>query len=1060
MWRNVNIVNPTMSRNAETLSVVRHYVATLDDEARLQHLNTTVDQVLLVSQSLLADRSKCKRTVHFCTHIEPIIRFIQRYSKAVDVMVQQTTPVALAWGCLRFLLEVSCLHPSQAHRLTHKAVGSFTSYFNCLSSTIQQIGDQVSTCKRFKEIHSDWDPFRKCLTAVYYDVLAFLFKVNQLFHTNRESIAFLFCCMNLADSLVSGLRLFGKAIFNTFDQEFQGCISSVSRHMALLEEQATFIHHRTTHLERRRQVMAWLAPVSFDNNLVGWWSRTTQGTNQWFLNSHQYTSWRDEQSHDSVMWLKGNAGVGKTFLSSSIVQDLRHVISQTSGVGLGYFFFDATECGRSSLLEASASIIAQISANCERIPAELLRRYESASRCGRSTISSLDNPMDILADALTGFRKAYLILDGIDESQEIAVMIREILTLKDISNVRILFVGRETNDTRTALSTYTTLKLEPALVQDDIDLFLRQELSRLAEQFEQFDLEYLTFDRLSATAKGSFLWAHLMIQNLRRAPNISTYLSMTTQLPVDLQSFYRSTLKSLSLHPVSTRTLGKDLLYWVCFAKRPLQWKELQHALSFDHETGAFRHDCLPFKSSVLELCNPLIDYDSNSDEFRPVHWSVCEFLARESNAQRQFGNIHTYPDPHFHLLQVCLSTLVDPAVIDAVHIQHNMSSLARYATLNWCDHLFQAQPSMPICETLNRFIVEKDQRRTWIARYMVLQVGRFPLQAMLQQLRRVQSRLPVSADQPSPPGSVFDILEDMFETMLVLATHCAQDQSCAIFGPDLGLAHFEIMMIVRDLARSYTLAERIPDALGWLDAALKRVQEAYGNLNTRHVWLLNSLGIMYDQQKEFGLAVDVQLEALAIQQREHPPEHLDIVGTMNELGRVYRHLGRLTDAEEMHRQALRILHIQFSEDDPQIVWTKGTLGRTLRFQGRIAEALALHEEVLAAQTKSVGSDHCHTLWTKSDIARCLRDQGKLLEALLLFQEVVEGRTKTLGELHADTLWSLNDLGLALSQCGRHTEAKVHHEKALRGQVSSLGDGHEQTVWTRKVLAEWTGRCN
>lgn len=328
-----------------------------------------------------------------------------------------------------------------------------------------------------------------------------------------------------------------------------------------------------------------------------------------------------------------------------------------------------------------------------------------------------------------------------------------------------------------------------------------------------------------------------------------------------------------------------------------------------------------------------------------------------------------------------------------------------------------------------------------------------YPLQVVLKQLRAIHAWL--IGERSNPSGAVFDILEDTFETMFVLSMDCTVSQSKGSPGLVPSFAHFERMMVVRDLARTCTLAGRIPDALTWLISAVKKAKEPFERLPLRSVWVLNSLGIMYDQKRDFRMSVDTQLEVLAIQQHELRSDHLDVVETMNELGRIYRHLGLLMDAEIMHTQVLSILKLQFKNDDPQIVWTKGTLGRTCRYQGRTAEALTLHEQVLVAQIKSVGDNHCHTLWTKSDIARCLRDQGKFSEALQLLLNVVEGRIRTLGELHADTLRSINDVGLVLSLYGHGNEAKAFYERALRGQILSLGRDHEHTMWTQKTLDEW-----
>jgi hypothetical protein len=309
--------------------------------------------------------------------------------------------------------------------------------------------------------------------------------------------------------------------------------------------------------------MEWLAPVNLENDLARQWGRTTKGTNRWFLQSSLYTDWRDGIGDESILWLSGSAGIGKIILAASVVQDLLDHVYQADDVGFGYFFFNSSDNRKSTLLEASATLVAQLNETRKRVPSDLLEIYERATSYGRSMISSLDKPMDIIANLLKEYRKTYLVLDGIDESAEIAKTLREILALNDVSSVRILLAGRETLDTKSALSKYATLKLMPALVRDDIDVFFRQELSHLAVYFEHEDLVDLAFNLLSSAADGSFLWAHLMMQTLREAPNVMEILSMTTRLPSDLESIYWSTLQSLESEPLPIRDLGESLLCWV-----------------------------------------------------------------------------------------------------------------------------------------------------------------------------------------------------------------------------------------------------------------------------------------------------------------------------------------------------------------------------------------------------------------------------------------------------------------------------------------------------------------
>jgi hypothetical protein len=166
---------------------------------------------------------------------------------------------------------------------------------------------------------------------------------------------------------------------------------------------------------------------------------------------------------------------------------------------------------------------------------------------------------------------------------------------------------------------------------------------------------------------------------------------------------------------------------------RPLRWKELQHALCLDPNTKAHQHDRLSLKNAVLRLCNPLLEYDTVTDELRPVHWSVCEFLARGDSAISRSPKVRASLDPHSFMLHVCLCNLRDPFVVETVNVQLDRSPFVEYTILHWYDHLLQAEPSKIPYSSLSDIVLVAPHRRAWIARYMLLQIAAFPLQTMLE---------------------------------------------------------------------------------------------------------------------------------------------------------------------------------------------------------------------------------------------------------------------------------------------------------------------------------------
>jgi len=826
-------------------------------------------------------------------------------------------------------------------------------------------------------------------------------------------------------------------------RELQDTVNAITRHTKLFEKETELVHHQVTQLEIQRRIMEWLSPVDFSQDLRRVQEKRMNGTCQWIFTTQSYMGWKSQQIQDPVLWLCGKPGSGKTVLSASVVQELQRNSPGTCTV----YFFLGERGKQSDILEIASSLICQILAHQSRIPSELLSAFESAARYGRSRLSSANHPVKTLLYLLRAQSVTYLVIDGIDESPYPEDTVREILSLIQLPNVRIFISSRDTPEIRKHVSGHITMKLSPALIGNDIDLYLRSELERTTTSFEQSDLHSIVFPRLSSAASGSFLWAFLMLQNLRKAFSIHDFLSMSEKLPKDLEAIYESYLQFLCQESSSMRCLGRDILCWVCFTRRPLKWKDLEHALSFDADCKKASEIRRPFKSAVIRLCNPLVEYDHVIDEFRPIHWSVCEFLTQKNDPDF-YSYKHIPPgsitgNANAIILKTCIQILNQDSQPNASGADNGAAPLSQYATIHWSYHLFRASISQELRKAVESFISVPSHRKFWVAQYILQQITASPLQSVLRQLGEVHAWL-VRTQNPLR-AYTFDALQDTLDIVYFLAFHSTPR-----------LSHFDTMLVLRDLARAYMQAGRLSDAVSWLEAALEDVTEMGREADDKRIWILNSLGIMYDQQTKFDTAVITQMRALSLQQSRLDADHLDIVWTKNELGRVYRHLWRLSDAEKMHLEALSALKKQVSESDPHVVWTKNTLARTYRFLGRLDDSLKLHEEVLAVQISTIGSSHCHTLWTLSDIARCLRDQGKFELAYAKFLKVLQDRSNTLGEFHPDTLWSLNDVGLILALLGKEQEAKRYHKKAWDRQIERLGKNHVQTKWTESIIESYS----
>jgi hypothetical protein len=81
------------------------------------------------------------------------------------------------------------------------------------------------------------------------------------------------------------------------------------------------------------------------------------------------------------------------------------------------------------------------------------------------------------------------------------------------------------------------------------------------------------------------------------------------------------------------RTLAKNALSWISYARRPLTVTELCHALAVEIEDDELNVDNIPDIDDIVSVCAGLVTVDEKSQIIRLVHYTTQEYTetARES---------------------------------------------------------------------------------------------------------------------------------------------------------------------------------------------------------------------------------------------------------------------------------------------------------------------------------------------------------------------------------------------------------------------------------------------
>ncbi|KAK6508348.1 hypothetical protein TWF506_010442 [Arthrobotrys conoides] len=816
----------------------------------------------------------------------------------------------------------------------------------------------------------------------------------------------------------------------------------------------------------RQNVMNWVSNIDPGEDFARESQRRVESSGHWLLKHQVYQDWLTS-SETRLLRVIGCPGSGKTVLSTTIIENLQaqhpKILARPNQIPTCTAYFYCSKSTDQSQVTAVilCGLIKQILPRFEQLPTCVIDCYKKSCAAGRSSLSTADDPEALIKSIAQEFGSLYIVVDGLDEVSEPDVTIATLVKLtRTIPNIQTVLLSREIFEmTSNNMVSYPIIKLDGLNTSEDVNRFIQSRLDAIKARDPAKDFPPEVLTQISQKANGMFLWAKLMMDSLRRAYSVEDALEIVSSTPEKLDEFYDQIMMRLIAGPASSekmRKLARRVVMLMCAASRPLRWTELVCMLNTAEE-GV--RPVKMFQSTILDACSPLIEQQPGTDVIRFVHLSVREFFLDANKATHL--SIHTtgFPflevDAHMEVAKICLNYLLDPNADDKwrriLTGGTEIPSLQEYASKFWGSHIIRSTYDEKLSMKMHVYLSKQSRRMTWIASQLFRESSGFPLQHLIKMQKQLHEwDVGTNSANDKVKKERLDWIQDVGRVLIDIDSTDVNSKDLA--SGKSRITYFEKLMVIRDLSREYTIRQRLDEGEMWMQEALQKRQDKYGEEHISTVWLLNSLGIIYDQQHRVELSAKTHERALKIQEKELGSKHLETVWTINELGRVYRHLKRYDDAVNMHLKAFGVLKELEPNNHLQLAWTLNTLARAYRKQGSTDKSLECHREAIDYQKVSLGEEHPHVLWATADIGRCYRDKMELERSAYYHRICLEGRKKVLGMDHADTLWATNDLGLVLSEDGHMEEARKLHEVALEGQTRLLGENHPHTVWSRKQI--------
>jgi hypothetical protein len=122
-------------------------------------------------------------------------------------------------------------------------------------------------------------------------------------------------------------------------------------------------------------------------------------------------------------------------------------------------------------------------------------------------------------------------------------------------------------------------------------------------------------------------------------------------LPTSLDTTYKEAMHRIESQRDDDAQLGRKVLSWITYAKRPLTVAEMQHAVKVEPTTTGIEEEELISKDILVSVCAGIVTVDHESNIIRLVHYSAQEYFLQK-------GSVH-FRDGEQEIANACLTYLL-----------------------------------------------------------------------------------------------------------------------------------------------------------------------------------------------------------------------------------------------------------------------------------------------------------------------------------------------------------------------------------------------------------------
>lgn len=382
----------------------------------------------------------------------------------------------------------------------------------------------------------------------------------------------------------------------------------------------------------RRVLCNTSAPDDVEETFGMYKRSLVKGTGTWMEREELFNAWIDHQA--SILWVFGGPGVGKSYLSTWIIQQLP--IRQSSGVSVAYFYVKENN----QVLRDANIILKTVAWQLASQDPAFKQHAAKACQTRSLTITAEDTWENLFLRYYVQEKRtqcfATIVIDGLDEATKITQ--RTLLGfMKDIVSktrssskpaIQFAVVGRMSLRLEVDFKRQEKgfiIEVSKSKNQQDIDRYISKRLEEVEVIRELRKIKPDGLKRANKTgavirarvlegSEGVFLWAKLLIDKIQHQ-SLKKIEESLRNLPADLDDMIRSVFQRLASDDELDHDKLKNMFSFCAHAQRPLKFGELDLFLSLpERQANLLLWKQIRGKlSSILGLKYPL-GYDPDQD--------------------------------------------------------------------------------------------------------------------------------------------------------------------------------------------------------------------------------------------------------------------------------------------------------------------------------------------------------------------------------------------------------------------------------------------------------------